>query len=114
MHEYSLTQGILDIAIEHAGKNNATRILRVNVKIGGLMAIVEDSMQFFFEYLSADTLAKGAELLIENVPIMIRCSNCGAESEVSQFEIYKCPECGEMAVKLVSGREFYIDSIEIE
>lgn len=114
MHEYGLTQGILDIAVENAEKNNAKRILKVNVKIGGLMAVVEDSMQFFFEYLSAGTPAKGAELLIENVPVMIRCSSCGVESEVSQFEIYKCPKCGEMTVELVSGREFYIDSIEIE
>lgn len=114
MHELGLTQGILDIAIEHADKNNAARILQVNVKIGRMMAVVDDSMQFFFTYLSNDTIANGAELVIDHLPIAIECLDCGAKNEVDEFEVHTCPKCGGLAVKLVSGKEFYVDSIEVE
>jgi len=114
MHELGLTQSILDIAVEHAVKNGAAKISQVNVKAGKMTAIVEDSMQFFFEYLAGDTIAAGAQLVIEHVPIVIRCLQCGKESEVEQLDIYTCPHCGEHAVELVSGREFFVDSIEVE
>ena len=114
MHELGLTQSILDIAVEHAQKNNARKILRVNVKAGKLIALVDDSMRFFFEYLTADTIAKGAMLEIEHVPVMVKCAACGATSEVDEFELYRCPKCGELGPQLVSGREFFVDSIEIE
>lgn len=114
MHELGLTQGIVDIAVEHAGKNDASRILRVKVKIGDMMAVVEDSMQFYFDYLTADTIASGAKLEIEHIPIVIRCASCGEVSRVSEFEVYTCPRCGSLAVELLSGKEFYIDSIEVE
>jgi len=114
LHELGLTQSVLDIAVEHAKNNDASRILRVNVKAGELVAVIDDSMQFFFEYLSGDTIAKGAELVIKHVPVVIKCSSCGAQSRVDKLEIYTCPGCKEHTVELVSGKEFFVDSIEIE
>lgn len=114
MHEMGLTQGILDIAIDYATRANAKKISHVNVKAGDLMSIVEDSMQFAFTFLSADTIASGAQLLLERIPVIVHCKSCNTDSEVSKTEIYICPKCGECFVELVSGREFYVDSIEVE
>ncbi|HEY3374987.1 MAG TPA: hydrogenase maturation nickel metallochaperone HypA [Candidatus Aquicultor sp.] len=114
MHELGLTQGIIDIAIDNAQQNNATKILKISVKAGKLMALVEDSMQFYFDYLTNDTIAKGATLVIEHVPVIIKCHACGETSEVDEFGIHICPKCGEITVELVSGKEFYVDSIEVE
>lgn len=114
MHELGLTQSIVDIAVEHAKRNNASKILKVNVTIGDMMSVIEDSMQFYFEYLTKDTIAGGSKLEIDHVPISIRCANCKEESRVTEFEIYTCPRCGSLAVELLSGKEFYVDSIEIE
>jgi len=114
LHELGLTQGVLDIAVEHAKKNNADKILRVNVKAGEMVTVIDDSMQFFFEYLSTDTIAKGASLVIEHVPVVVRCLSCGEQSKVNKLEIYTCPKCKEHTVELISGKEFFVDSIEIE
>jgi hydrogenase nickel incorporation protein HypA/HybF len=114
MHEMGLTQGILDIAIEHADRANAKKITRINVKAGDLMSIVEDSMQFAFTYLSAGTIASGSRLLVERIPVVVHCDRCGVDSEVDKLDIYTCPKCGECFVELVSGREFFVDSIEVE
>lgn len=114
MHELGLTQSILDIAIEHANKNSANKLLKINVKAGKMVAVVDDSMQFFFKYLSSNTIADGAELVIEHLPIRVKCQECKEVGEVNEFEVSTCPKCGEFAIELVSGREFYVDSIEVE
>lgn len=114
MHELGLTQSIIDIAIEHANKNNASKLLKINVKAGDMIAVVDDSMQFFFKYLSSNTIADGAELIIEHLPARVECRECKEVSEVNGFEVCVCPKCGEFAAEPVSGREFYVDSIEVE
>ncbi|MEW5705315.1 MAG: hydrogenase maturation nickel metallochaperone HypA [Actinomycetota bacterium] len=114
MHELGLTQSILDIAIEHANRNKASKILKINVRAGRMIALVDESMQFFFKYLTGGTIAEGADLVIEHIPIRIYCLACGVNSEVSEFEIYSCPKCGGSEVEIVSGREFFVDSIEVE
>ncbi|HZD60462.1 MAG TPA: hydrogenase maturation nickel metallochaperone HypA [Anaerolineae bacterium] len=114
MHELGLTQSILDIALEHAERNNATKILTVTVKAGTLVGLVEDSMQFYFNYLTRTTIAEDAELIVEHLPAVVSCNSCGRKSEVSVFEVFTCPRCNGFSVELISGREFYVDSIEIE
>lgn len=114
MHELGLTQGILDIAIDSATRNNAKKVLAVHVKAGKMMALVEESMQFYFEYLRNDTIASEATLTVERVPVIIKCHACGTQSEVDEFNIYICPACNMPTVKLVSGNEFLVDSIEVE
>jgi hydrogenase nickel incorporation protein HypA/HybF len=43
----------------------------------------------------------------------MHCGNCSAEFEMGD-ELMPCPECGSMNLKILSGREFLLDSIEIE
>lgn len=114
MHEMSLTQSILDIAIEHAKANNAKKILLINIKSGRMMAIVDDAMQFAFEYLKKGTIAEEAILIIEHVPIVVECLECNSKSQTEKHEILTCPKCGAHFVKILTGKEFYVDSIEIE
>ncbi|MBI4733911.1 MAG: hydrogenase maturation nickel metallochaperone HypA [Rubrobacteridae bacterium] len=114
MHEMGLTQSIIDIAVDHAERANANKITQINVKAGDFMSIVEDSLQFAFTYLSSDSIASGAQLVVERIPIIIHCDNCDSDSEVDKTDIHICPNCGECFVQLVSGREFYVDSIEVE
>lgn len=114
MHELGLTQSIVDIALEHAKGNDATRILTVTVKAGNLTGIIDDSMQLYFNYLCRGTIAEESRLVIEHLPALVNCRSCGEESEIGPFETFTCPKCGELTIELISGREFYVDSIEVE
>jgi len=114
MHELGLTQSILDIALDHARDNEAAKILKVTVKAGDLTGIIDDSIHLYFEYLTRETIAEGSELVIEHLPAIISCRACGEKSKVGAFEVFACPKCGGLHVELISGKEFYVDSIEID
>jgi hydrogenase nickel incorporation protein HypA/HybF len=113
MHELPVTQGMLSIALEHAEKAHATRITDINLVIGELSGIVDDSVQFYFDFISKDTLAEGAVLHFERVPARYRCRQCEAIFSPSDRN-WVCPQCGEWMVEITAGREFYVESIEVE
>ena len=114
MHELAVTQSILDIALRHAEQAGAQRILAINLVIGDLTGFVDDSIQFYFGFLSEDTLAQGARLNFERVPPLARCHECGAEYAPPNSRIWICPECEALGGEVVAGREFSVTSIEVE
>ena len=113
MHELAVTQGMLSIALEHASKAGAKKITRINLAIGEMSGIVDDSVQFYFDFVSKDTLAEGATLSFERVPARFRCRSCQTEFSPGEQQ-WTCPHCEELSLEIVSGREFYVDSIEVE
>jgi hydrogenase nickel incorporation protein HypA/HybF len=113
MHEMAVTQSILDIAVEHARRAGAARILQINLVIGEMSGIVDDSVQFYFDFLSQDTLAQNAKLVFDRRPAVYRCRECEATFKPEGLN-WDCPLCGALAFEVVSGREFQIDSIEVD
>ncbi len=114
MHELAVTQSILDIALRHAEQAGAQRILAVNLVIGELTGFVDDSIQFYFGFLSEDTLAEGARLNFERVAPRARCHACGADYTPPDSRIWTCPECKALGGEVIAGREFSVTSIEVE
>ena len=113
MHELSITQSILQIALEHAEKAGAKYIRRINLVIGELSGIVDESVQFYFDFVSKDTPAEGAQLVFKKLPARFRCRFCGNEF-TPRKDNWTCPACQSPGVEIISGREFYMDSIEAE
>ncbi len=113
MHEMSVTQSLLDIALRHAEQANAQRIIRLNMVIGELASIVDDSVQFYWDIVSRDTIAEGAELHFERVPGTLRCTACQHTFPLNGSS-YACPSCGETQVVTAGGDEFRLESIEID
>jgi hydrogenase nickel incorporation protein HypA/HybF len=114
MHEMSVTQSILDIATRHAEKAGARRIVAINLVIGELTGFVDDSIQFYWDFLSKDTLAEGSQLFFERIPAQVHCHECGAEYTPPDSRLWTCPECDALGGEVISGREFSVASIEIE
>jgi len=114
MHELSVTQSILDIALRHAERAGAQRVLAINLVIGELTGFVDDSIQFYFDFLSKDTLAQNARLHIERIAPQARCHACGAEYAPPDSRLWTCPECDALGGVVIAGREFSVASIEIE
>lgn len=113
MHELSVTQGVLDIALEKAREAQAKRITKINLVIGELSSIVDDCVQFYFDFLSDDSIASGATLYFTRIPAQVRCRNCGLSFAPGKSS-WSCPQCGKWDVEITAGQEFYVDSIEIE
>lgn len=55
MHEMAVTEGLLTLAEEHAGKAQAARVTDVYMVIGQLSSFVDDSIQFYWEIMSEGT-----------------------------------------------------------
>ncbi len=113
MHELPITQSICSLAVREAERVGATQVYALRIKMGEYPAYVPVLIQEYFNVVSEGTLAEGAVLEIETVPATLRCHTCGAERRMEKFRM-KCPVCGSREVELLTGREFYIDSMEVE
>ena len=78
MHELSVTESILAIALRHAGQAEAKRVTELNLVIGQLATIVDDSVQFYWDIISENTIAEGASLHFRRLPLELLCQLCGA------------------------------------
>jgi hydrogenase nickel incorporation protein HypA/HybF len=114
MHELSVTQSILDIALRHAKQAGAQRILAIDLVIGDLTGFVDDSIQFYFDFLSKDSLAEGARLNFDRIAARARCTTCHAEYTPPDSRLWTCPACGALGGEVVAGKEFSVASLEIE
>ena len=112
MHELSLMQSALDIAMEHAGKAGADRIVSLTLRIGAMSGVVPDALEFAFDVLKADTIAHDARLLIDTVPVVCRCARCERDFEAGDL-VYVCPSCGRRSADVRSGREMELASMEV-
>lgn len=111
MHEFSVTKSILDLCVQEARKNGLAKVARINVKLGRFTGFSAEAISFYFTHLEAGTACAGARLVFEEIPIRIRCPKCGFEGTIEE-PVFNCPKCAADRLDIVSGREFYIDSIE--
>jgi hydrogenase nickel incorporation protein HypA/HybF len=113
MHELSVTESILALALENAQKANASKVTTINLVIGQLSSIVDDSIQFYWDTISEGTICVGAKLNFTRIPALLQCQDCQTEFAIGQ-EMSPCPKCSSYRSVILHGEEFYMDSIEIE
>ena len=113
MHELAVTESMLKIALQHAAQANAVRVTSLQLVIGQLSSIVDDSVQFYWDMISAGTICEGAQLHFERRPARLKCLDCD-QTYALNGELTDCPNCHSARIKVVAGEEFYLDSIEVE
>jgi len=113
MHELSVTESVLEIACKYAEKAQAKKVTDIFLEIGRLSSIIDDSVQFYWDLISKDTLCEDAKLHFKRVPAQLICTECSHEYTLEE-ELMPCPNCGSARIKVLSGDEFNLDSIEIQ
>jgi hydrogenase nickel incorporation protein HypA/HybF len=113
MHELAVTESILNIATKHAVQSGAKRVTDIHLVIGALASIVDDSVQFYWDFITENSLCAGAKLHFKRIPAELNCLSCNHRYQLNGL-LSACPNCGSAQVKVVSGEEFYLESIEIE
>lgn len=113
MHELSITEHILEDCLKEAKRLKASKIRVIRLCIGQLKGIVPDCIQIYLDMLSEGTPAEGARIEAEFLPVKVRCRECRREGQISPHHL-ECPHCGSLALELLSGREFYIKSMEVD
>lgn len=113
MHEMAVVQSVLNITLDAARKNQAERVTKIRIKMGEFSDVVPQILREYFSIAAQGTLAEGAELELTRTPLIIRCRSCGWEGQVDRQSLV-CRDCGSRSFAMVTGREFYVESLEAE
>lgn len=113
MHELSVTESVLEIACKHAQNSKAKKVTDIHLVIGRLSSIIDDSVQFYWDAISKDTICEHAKLHFKREPAVLVCLECQTEYNLKD-ELMPCPNCGSARIRVLSGDAFFLESIEIE
>ena len=113
MHELPITQSIVEIAVRHGKHANARRVTDIYLVIGQLSSVIDDSIMFYWDIISKDTICEGARVHFKRISAKLKCLDC---NHIFTFpnELIPCTQCNSTLVKIIAGKEFRLDSIEIE
>jgi len=110
MHELSIIENTLEIALENA--KNAGKIHWLKMRIGEISGVVPEALHFAFDVITKGTIAEGATLEIETVPVNCYCQKC--ELKFKPLDIcYECPSCGNLHTQIITGKEIELTSLEV-
>ncbi len=111
MHEMTLAQDMIRIIERTLG--GKVRLERVNVTIGPLAGISGESLRFCFTEIARLEDFGEPELTINYTKARLLCLDC--REEYSSDDLFHCcPRCGSIRKRVLSGREFTVDSVELE
>jgi hydrogenase nickel incorporation protein HypA/HybF len=112
MHELSICQALLGQVEQIASEQQAHGVAKVVLRIGPLAGVEARLLQEAFTIACAGSVAEGGELIIEKLPLRVRCYSCGAESEAQPNRLL-CGVCGDWHTRLISGDELLLVSVEL-
>lgn len=113
MHEMGIAMTIVaevERVLDDFGPHARAR--SINLQVGRLRAVVPEALEFCFLAASQRSRADGARLIIEQIPVRVRCTRCELEQIVEGLEFF-CTAC-DGPVELLSGKELLLRTIEVE
>jgi len=113
MHELAICQSLMNQVESLAFEHRAQCVTSIVVAIGPLSGVEAQLLKKAYPLASAGTVAQQAELIIENLPIRVKCSICNSESDALPNKLV-CNKCGDWRTTLVSGDELLLMSVELE
>jgi len=110
MHEASIAKRLLAQVLRLAEEHAAVSVETVSVRIGEFAGIESTLLASAFGQLTATTIAAGAELDIQLVPLTVRCTRCQREFAPERFR-FQCENCPGANVEIVAGEELVLDNV---
>lgn len=95
-----------------ARDHNANGVALIRLQIGPLAGVEPHLLEQAYPLASAGTVAANAQLVIERLPIKVRCRECGAETPAEPNRLL-CGACGDWHTTVISGDEMILASIEL-
>ncbi|MCC4831766.1 hydrogenase maturation nickel metallochaperone HypA [Shewanella sp. 10N.286.51.B7] len=112
MHEYSIVMSLMEQIEQLAKDNQATSIVRVDIKVGVLSGVEPDLLQRAFDTFKLETICKSALLNIKLQPLIIKCRQCDKETTLEQRNVI-CPLCMSHNTQVVEGEEMMLMQLEM-
>ena len=111
MHELMVTESLLEITLRHAEKSGAERVTDLHLVVGDLSSVIDESVQFYWDFISEGTIAQEAKLHFRRIPTEFLCQDC--DTRFGLAENFLCPDCLSNQIQIVAGQEFYLEAIDI-
>ncbi|NDG74293.1 MAG: hydrogenase maturation nickel metallochaperone HypA [Synechococcaceae bacterium WB8_1B_136] len=121
MHELALMAELRHLAEEAASREGASRIHRLQLRIGSLSGVDADALRSAFAVVMADREpgdgsgsidTQGSTLELEVVRTVCFCADCQQEFAPSDV-IHACPRCGALSTQVLRGRELELVALEV-
>jgi hydrogenase nickel insertion protein HypA len=103
MHEVSIAQSLLKIAVDNCKKEGYKGIEIIKVKIGRASGIMPDALSFAFDAVKIGTIAEKAALNIEEIPVSGFCEL----QKITRKHTPIRPLCGGVLNCEIIGHELY-------
>jgi len=113
MHELAICQALVEQVGHIVRRHEADTVTRIELRIGPLSGVEPRLVEQAFPIASAGTVAADAELVIDSLPVTVRCARCGSTSNVLPNRLV-CAECGDWHTTLVSGDELELYRVELD
>jgi len=113
MHELAICQSLVDRVEDIALERNAESVALIVIAVGPLSGVEASLLKNAYPMASVGTVAENAELVIQNLPIRVRCTQCGSESEAKPNKL-TCKQCDDWRTEMISGDEMMLMSVELE
>jgi len=114
MHEASIALSVIDIAEKQCREAGYSRIKGIELRIGNASGVLPDALMTAFDIVKLETMAEGANLVIESIPLGGLCRTCETQFTTNDQFILACPDCSSKDFTLDRGRELDIIEIEVE
>ncbi len=112
MHELSICQALISQVEAIAREQAAQRVALIRLGIGPLSGVEAQLLEQAYPIASAGSVADGAELVIERLPLRVSCEHCGQTTHALPNRLV-CAACGDWHTRLVSGDELQLTSLEL-
>jgi hydrogenase nickel incorporation protein HypA/HybF len=112
MHELALLQELCQLASAAAAEQGASRIHRLEVRVGELGGVNPEALQQAFAVLAATAPWRETTLQLEVVPTVCFCPHCEQPFNPPDV-IHACPGCGAISPTVLQGRELELVALEV-
>ena len=112
MHEMSIALDIIEIVRQYVAPDSNQIVKTVNLKVGNFSNIVTETLKFSFDALIKDTFLESAVLNIIEIPLTLKCLECGEITE-SEPTFFFCGKCDSNNVEIIKGNELQVTDIDV-
>lgn len=112
MHEINIVRQVVKTVSESAGEELAS-VREIVLDIGELSLVIPEYVEELYPAVVRGTALEGSKLVINVIPGLAECRECGEIFNVLQCSGY-CPKCGGFEKDVLTGRDFYIRELHLE
>lgn len=113
LHEITVALSLLDGVQATALEQGIEHVSAVHIRVGALSGVVRDALLFSWDVATAETIAEGSQLRIEEIPLAVFCERCEDERSPLPGSGLLCPDCGTPSPRIVRGREMQLVAMEV-